>query len=114
VGIACNTGRLEEGEFVNPEDAGQMFNMGSQMDQIARMRNSPQSAGVRLVNLTDKNIVDGRLDLQRLKGGCHTSQGLAQLHLGHKSAGSTLIYLRDTESAKSEAVMQEAMKGLAS
>jgi hypothetical protein len=27
--------------------------------------------------VTDKNIVDGRLDVQRLKGSCHTSQEIA-------------------------------------
>jgi integrase/recombinase XerD len=169
---------------MNPEDAGQMFNMG-----LADRPDRPDAQfahGLRaseLVNLTDKNIVDGRLDLQRLKGICHTSKeiahdpleelkqlaivagegrrlfhftrsgwwkatvrycklagidlskehphalkhsiamqlwestkdlGLVQLHLGHRSAGSTSIYSRQTQTAKSDAVMLEAMKGLAS
>jgi hypothetical protein len=30
---------------VNPEDVGQMFNMGWQIDQIAQIHNSPTGCG---------------------------------------------------------------------
>jgi hypothetical protein len=49
---------------VNPEDAGQMFNMGWQIDQIAQMRNSTRE---QVITAIREYVRQERAELKRLK-----------------------------------------------
>jgi uncharacterized protein (DUF433 family) len=49
---------------VNPEDAGQMFNMGWQIDQIAEMHNSNREQVIAAIR---EYVRQERAELKRLK-----------------------------------------------
>jgi hypothetical protein len=49
---------------VNPEDAGQMFNMGWQIDQIAQMHNSTREQVIAAIR---QFVRQEREELKRLK-----------------------------------------------
>jgi hypothetical protein len=52
------------GGFVNPEDAGQKFNMGWQIDQIAQMHNSNREQVIAAIR---EYVRQEREGLKRLK-----------------------------------------------